>query len=224
MEQLATLLTGLRGHTYAQLICTEWYANPIRYAGHQCPHDGMIVGRPVVQSSRASLTRSFAATRRGASVELLVGCVRLIPEGSSPPHQYSMPLNCFLTRPPRPRQFYFVTWFRNRHSVKRNPLTWFRAANRELGCLISDTPGRDVLGLCCSCLAMISVSWFPILWYLHSVLGPLPGNSNKPSEICYCGNCVDKWILISSSYGLVICMEYFTLEKLIGVRRLARCT
>lgn len=62
------------------------------------------------------------------------------------PHQYSMPLNCFLTRilflslsfsfPASPRQFYFLTRFRNRHSVKHNPLTVFLTRQAKIWRLI----------------------------------------------------------------------------------------
>lgn len=67
------------------------------------------------------------------------------------PHQYSMPLNCFLTRPLRPRQFYLLTWFWNRHSVKSR----WRCLRVPSGNLMFDfvRSGGNFLiytGLCCS--------------------------------------------------------------------------
>lgn len=115
---------------------------PVQYAGHQCLYDGMIVG-PVAGSiycgSSSSLPSPFF--RRFPPLH---------PHPSNPrrnplaPHQYSMPLNCFLTRTLflslsfsfTPRQFYFLTRFRNRHSVKHNPLTVFLTRQAKIWRLI----------------------------------------------------------------------------------------
>lgn len=100
----------------------------------------------------------------------------LILEGTlSPLHQYSMPLNCFLTRSlaaihththslSLSRQFYFLTRFRNRHSVKRWLCFWL--AGRRLGVWFSPI----VRKLSCLCLPDSNVYIYICTYSRHNTL------------------------------------------------------